>query len=102
IQHSRQRLGLECVGYRADEITVAEDLEIEVVRCMGGPETKRVHGPAAVTDGRAIEWHPNQRGRPTNDRAQGPTPHLERAPQLHLNSVLGARDPPRLAMTQQV
>src|SRR4029453_18901837 len=58
--------------------------------------------PAAVTDGRAIEWHPNQRGRPTNDRAQGPTAHLERAPQLHLNSVLGARDLPRIAMTQPV
>ena len=52
--------GCERLGHRADEITVAELLEIKVVGCGRRPQPERIDGLAAVAHDRTIVWNADQ------------------------------------------
>ena len=60
IEHPREGFGRERLGHRADEIAVAELLEIEVIGRRRGPEPQRVDGLAAVADDGPIERDADQ------------------------------------------
>ncbi len=102
IEHPRQGFGGERLGHRADELAVAEYLEIEVVRRRRGPQSERVDALAAVAHHGAIERNADQAGRAAVDRAQGPSPHLERAAELDLHLLVRARDLPGVGAAQPV
>ena len=64
IEHAGERLGGERLRQRADEIAVAERLEVEVVGRGRRPEAERVDRLAAVAHHGPIERHADQRRRP--------------------------------------
>ena len=95
IEHPRQRFGLERLRHRADEITVAELLKIEVIRRRRGPQAERVDGLAAVAHHGTIEGNADQAGRLVQEsRCKAAAAHLERAVQLDLDLLTAGGRPP--------
>ena len=60
IQHAGEGFGRQRLGHGADEIAVAEFLEVEIVWSGGGPQPQRVDGLAAIADHRPIKGNPDQ------------------------------------------
>jgi hypothetical protein len=56
----RDGFGRQLLRQRPDEVAVAEGLEVEVIRCGGGPEAERVDVLAAVAHDRPIVRIPIQ------------------------------------------
>ena len=81
IKHARDGLRQERLGHGADEVAVAEGLEIEEVRRGRLPQSERVDGLAAVADDRAVVGHADQPDLLPGTRAQPSPADLEPAVQ---------------------
>jgi hypothetical protein len=81
---------------------MAERLEIEVIGCGRRPQAKGVDRLAAVAHHGSIEGNADQRGRPSDDRAQHSLPNLDRAVQPDLDLVVRASDLPGVGATKPV
>ena len=102
IQDPREGFGGEPLGHGADEIALAELLEIEVIGSRRRPQPEGVDGFAAVTDHRTVEGNADQRGGFAEDGVQGAAPHLERATQFHLDFFLRPGHLPGIGTTEPV
>ena len=102
IEHAGQRLGREAFGERADEVAVAELLEVEVVARRRRPQPERVDRLPAVADDGTIERNADQRRRSPGDRLEGAGTDLERAVERHLHAFVEARHLPRVWTAQPV
>ena len=102
VEHARDRFGRERFGQRADEVAVAELLEVEEIRGRGGPQSQRVDRLAAVADDRPIEGNADQARWPSQDRPQLPAVHLERAVEFDLDFFVRPRDLPGVGATQPI
>ena len=102
IEHPSERFGLERLRHRADELTVAERLEIEVVGRGRRPQPERVDRLAAIAHHGPIERKADQRRRPADDGPQRSLPDLERAVELDLDPVVRTSDLPRVGATKPV
>ena len=74
VKHPGDRFGRQRLGDRADEIAVAELVEVEGIRRARGPEPQRVDGLAAIADHRPVKWNSQQRRR----FARPPEPEIRR------------------------
>ena len=72
-------LAAEAPDQRADEITAAEFLEVEIIGCSRRPQPQRVDGFAAIADHRPVEGHADQGRGPPRDKFKAAAVHLERA-----------------------
>src|SRR5262249_55873277 len=102
VEYSRERFSFERLGHCANELTVAECLEIEIIGCGSSPEAKGIDGLAAIADYRTIEGDARQAGRLANDGTQAPTADLEGAVQPDFNCLVQAGNLPRVLTTQPV
>ncbi|HET9524118.1 MAG TPA: hypothetical protein VFO90_07795 [Terrimicrobiaceae bacterium] len=57
IQDASQRFGCELLGDCTNELTVTENLEVEIVGRGGCPKPKCVDCLSAIADDRAIVWN---------------------------------------------
>ena len=85
IQYPGQSFGGQRFGHRANEITVAERLEIKVIRRTGGPQSEGVDRLAAVADDRADRRGCLSVATPADIAAQAAVAKLECAIQLHFH-----------------
>src|SRR5579863_3456775 len=85
IQHSSKGRGFKGLGDGADELTVAELLEVEIMGRISRPEAQCVDRLASVTDYWTIKGHANERGWLTHDRAQSAAAHFIGAIELDLD-----------------
>ena len=102
IEHASERLSGERPRERADELAMAECLEIEVIRRRGRPETQRVDRLAAVADDGAIERNADERGRQAGNEAQRSVPHLDRTVEVDFHLVVRTNDLPRVGAPKPV
>ena len=61
VEHARNGVGHQRLSHGSNEIAVAEDLKIEVIRRTGGPQTESVDGFSAIADHGPIKRHTDQR-----------------------------------------
>ncbi len=102
VEHPSERLGRERLRQRADELAMAERLEIEVVGRGGLPEAQRVDRLAAIAHHWPIERPANQRGRPAHDRLELSLSDLERAIQGDLDRLVRPGNLPRVGAPEPV
>src|SRR5262245_38116280 len=102
IENPGYGFGRQPLGHRADELAMAEDLKVEVIRGGGRPEAKGVDGLATVAHHRAVERDADQRGRPAGHHLQAPAAHLEGAVQLDLYLLVRTDDFPGIGPPKPV
>src|ERR1700683_2413698 len=61
VEPARNGLGHQGLSHGSNEIAVAENLKIEVIRRTGGPQTEGVDVFSAIADHGPIKRHPDQR-----------------------------------------
>src|SRR5580658_9630804 len=61
VKHARNGLGHQGLRHGSNEIAVAEDLKIEVIRSTRGPQSESVDGFSAIADHGPIKRHTDQR-----------------------------------------
>ncbi len=102
IEDAGQRLGPEALGQRADEVAVAELLEVEIVPGPRRPEPERVDRLPAIADDGTVERHADQRRRSPGDRLERAGTDFERTIEGDLDAFVGPRHLPRVRATQPV
>ncbi len=102
IEDPSQRFGCEFLGDSADELTVAEDFEVEIIGRGGCPKPKRVDCPSAIADDRPIVWDADQRRRLADNGSKRTLSHLESAVQFYLHPLLVPGNLPGVSMEQPV
>ncbi len=102
IQNPRDGFSRQRFSHRADEITLAERLEVEVIGCGRRPEAERVDGAAAIANDRSVIRQANQTRSPPQNRAQAAVPHLKGAVEPHVHFFVRTRDFPRIGPAQPI
>ena len=102
IEDPRQRLRGQRPGQRADELAVAECLEIEEIRGGRRPQAQRVDRLAAVTDDGSIVRDTDQRRWPPGNWRQRSSSKLDGAVQLHFDLVVRTDDLPGIGAAEPV
>src|SRR5262245_21281366 len=77
IQDPSQRLGLERLRKRSDEIADTELLKVEIIICSPSPEPECIDGLAAIANDRAIERNTNENRLMTGDCPQDTGTYFE-------------------------
>src|SRR5262245_38212799 len=102
IQYSSQRLGFERLGQRADEITAAKFLKVEVIMRRRFPEPQCIDSLAAVANDWSIVRNSNEGRCTTGDCPQRTAVYFEGAVEFYLHSLVWSRNFPRVGATEPI
>jgi hypothetical protein len=102
IEHAGQRFGGQRLGHRADELAMAELLEVEIVGRGRRPQPQRVDVVPAIAHDRPVERDADQGRGLARDGAQPAAAQLERAVEVDLDRLVESRHLPRIRALQPV